>query len=163
MMRSAVMGVGVAALLASSCGVAMADPVEPSPGAACTADLDGAMTLPTGAKTPLVCGAATWEPVTTPYPISAKWVSSGPAMTLHGQGRPNPNLLSGAWTATPLSPETSCSATQLAVIPGSPTVGAPRVDRSPAGQPLSFDVVPILFTIEMSGDCLWQQTSQPTA
>ena len=54
-------------------------------------------------------------------------------MTLHGQGRPNPNLLSGAWTATPLSPDSACSATQSAVIPGSPTVGPPRVDRAAAG------------------------------
>jgi hypothetical protein len=163
MMRSMAIGATVAALLAAPCGVAHAGPAAPSADTPCTADLDGAMTLPTGAKTPLVCGGATWEPVTDPYPISAKWVSSGPAMTLHGQGRPNPNLLSGAWTATPLSPETSCGATQLAVIPGSPTVGAPRVDRAAVGQPLSFDVVPILFTIEMSGDCLWQQASQPTA
>ncbi|MCW2513121.1 MAG: hypothetical protein JWR11_2163 [Mycobacterium sp.] len=129
----------------------------PAPSAPCTAELDGAMTFPAGATAPLICAGNQWQPVTDPYPTSDQWVSDGPAMTLHGQGRPNPNLLSGNWTATPLDPETRCEATQLAVIPGSPTVGAPRVDRAAAGQPLTFEVVPVLFSIEMRGDCLWQK------
>ena len=154
MRRSLAIGAAVAALVAAPCGLAGAEPVSDAP---CTADLDGALTLPVGARVPLACSDGRWEPVTDPYPISAKWASYGPAMTLHGQGRPNPNLLSGAWTATPLSPDSACSATQSAVVPGSPTVGPPRVDRATAGQPLTFDVVPVLFTIEMSGDCLWQR------
>lgn len=154
MRRSLAFGAVVAALLAAPCGVAGAEPVSNAP---CTTDLDGALTWPADAKAPLACTDGSWEPVTDPYPISAKWASYGPAMTLHGQGRPNPNLLSGAWTATPLSSDSVCSATQSAVIPGSPTVGPPRVDRATAGQPLTFDVVPVLFTIEMSGDCLWQR------
>ena len=147
-----------AAVLVLPPPVAWADPVVPQPDTPCTTALDGALSWPADAKVPFACAQAGWQPVTDPYPISARWVSTGPAMTLHGQGRPNPNLLSGAWVATPLSPESSCSATQLAVIPGSPTVGVPHVDEGATGQPLSFQVVPILFTIEMRGDCLWQKS-----
>jgi hypothetical protein len=153
-----VIGAALAAMVLSPCGLATADPAVPKPGTSCAADLDGAMTWPTDAKSPLVCAAGSWEPVTDPYPISDRWVSYGRAMTLHGQGRPNPNLLSGDWTATPLSPDSHCAATQLAVSPGSPTVGAPRHDEAPAGQSLALKVVPVLFTIEMSGDCLWQKS-----
>ncbi|MDX1890023.1 hypothetical protein [Mycolicibacterium sp. 050158] len=144
--------VAIAATMSIPGAVATASPATP-----CTAELDGAMTWPTGASAPLVCAGNQWQPVTDPYPTSDQWVSDGSTMTLHGQGRPNPNLLSGNWTATPLDPETRCEATQLAVIPGSPTVGAPRVDGAPAGQPLTLQVVPVLFTIEMRGDCLWQK------
>ncbi|WP_293240416.1 hypothetical protein [Mycolicibacterium sp.] len=79
-------------------------------------------------------------------------------MTLHGEGRRNPNLLSGEWIATPLTSESTCTATQLAVIPGSPTVGPPRIDEGTSGQALALEVVPRLFTIELAGDCLWQRS-----
>ena len=79
-------------------------------------------------------------------------------MTLHGEGRRNPTLLSGAWTATPLTAESACTATQLTVIPGSPTVGPPHVDQGKPGQTLALTVLPRLFTIELSGDCLWQES-----
>lgn len=160
MLRWSLIGVAVAAVLVSPTVVALADPVAPQPTTACAPELDGAMTWPADAKAPLVCAGATWQPVADPYPISDEWVSYGPAMTLHGQGRPNPNLLSGDWTATPIDAQTRCSARQLAVIPGSPTVGAPRVDQAAIGQPLSLQVVPVLFSIEMTGDCLWQRSPQ---
>jgi hypothetical protein len=159
MLRCLMIGMATAAVVLSPAGVAGADPVAPRADSSCAADLDGAMTWPTGAKAPLACTAGRWRSVTDPYPTSDRWFSYGPAMALHGQGRPNPNLLSGDWTATPLSPEASCAATQLAVMPGSPTVGAPRVDHGAAGQPLLLEVVPVLYSIEMTGDCLWQKSS----
>ena len=116
-----------------------------------------AMTWPTGDGAPLVCLNGGWLPVADPYPFSDRWLSYGPAMTLHGEGRRNPTLASGDWTATPLTPESVCSATQLAVIPGSPTVGAPEVDQGNPGATLSLPVVPRLFSIEMRGNCLWQR------
>jgi hypothetical protein len=147
-----------AAALGMSTAIAAADPVAPQLNTPCTVEIDDAMTWVAGTKAPLICSGGDWQAVTDPYPTSDRWASYGPAMTLHGQGRPNPNLMSGAWTATPLTPETSCGATQLAVIPGSPTVGAPKVDQGVAGQPLSLQVVPVLFTIELTGDCLWQKS-----
>jgi hypothetical protein len=153
-------GAAAVTMLLSSTGVAAADPVAPQADTSCAADLDGAMTWPTDAQAPLVCADTSWQPVVDPYPIDDRWVSYGPAMTLHGQGRRNPNLLSGDWTATPQTPETTCEATQLAVIPGSPTVGAPHVDKGDAGQTLSLEVVPVLYTIEMTGNCLWQRSGQ---
>jgi hypothetical protein len=79
-------------------------------------------------------------------------------MTLHGEGRRNPSIMTGNWTATPLDDETSCRAAQYAVIPNTPQVGDPIVAQAPAGEPLTLEVVPRLFTIEMSGDCLWQMS-----
>jgi hypothetical protein len=160
-LRFAVTVVAVAATLVSP-GTAAADPPAPQSGSACAASLAGAMTWPADAKAPLECDGATgqWQPVDTPYPIGDRWVSYGPVMTLHGEGRRNPTLLSGDWTATPLTSESRCAATQTAVVPGSPTVVPARTDEGDPGQPLSLQVVPRLVTIEMSGNCLWQKVDQ---
>jgi hypothetical protein len=156
--RWSVIGVVAAAALLSRPGLAVADPAAPQPGTPCESSLVDAMTWPSDVKIPLVCAGTQWQPVTTPYPMSDRWFSYGPAMKLHGQGLRNPNILSGAWVATPLNDETACRAEQLAVIPGTPQVGPPRVDQGDAGRPLTLEVVPVLFSIEMSGDCLWQKT-----
>lgn len=140
-----------------SAGLAAADPDTPRQDSPCGDDLAGYLTWPADATAPLSCDGSRWEPVVDPYPVSDAWVSLGPAMTLHGQGRRNPSLLSGQWTATPLTPESICSATQLAVVPNTPAVGPPQVDRGRAGQALAFEVVPTVATIEMSGDCRWQR------
>lgn len=158
MVRGKIIGAVLASVLCLPTAVAGANPVAPQAGTACPATVDAAMTWPAGATAPLVCDAGRWQSVTDPYPTGDRWVSYGPPMTLRGQGRPNPNLMSGAWTATPLDPETTCGATQVAVIPGSPTLGAPTVDEGATGQPLSLQVVPVLVTIEMTGDCLWQKS-----
>ena len=147
----------VTALLAAP-APASADPQAPQPGAPCATALAGAMTWPADAKTPLSCSGGQWGPVADPYPVSDRWVSYGPTMTLHGEGRRNPSIMTGAWTATPLDGETSCRAAQYAVIPNTPQVGKPIIAQAPAGEPLTLEVVPRLFTIEMTGDCLWQRT-----
>ena len=157
-LRTSALAVASAMAALAAPGVAHAAPPVPRADESCATNLAGAMTWPTGDREPLACVGGAWQPVGDPYPISDRWLSYGPALTLHGEGRRNPTLLSGAWTATPLDPGTDCSATQLTVIPGSPTVGPPRTDRSATGTLLAFDVLPRLFSIELSGDCLWQRS-----
>lgn len=151
--------IAVASLTAAlwSPAVATADPVAPQPDTPCASNLSDVMTWPPGAKMPLVCRAQRWELVATPQPPNDRWLSSGPAMTLHGEGLRNPNVTSGDWTATPQDSSSQCRAKQQAVVsPG--VVGAPQLSEGKPGEPLSFQVVPQLFSIEMSGYCLWTRT-----
>jgi len=157
-LRCILVGAAVSAFALTPIAVATADPAAPQANPACTAETKDALTWPVGAEAPLACDGTGWQPVTDPYPISDEWVSPGPAMTLHGQGRRNPMLESGQWTATPLTPETTCAATQFAVISGTPTLGPPQTDRGEPGRPLTLEMVPRLFTVELSGDCLWQRS-----
>jgi len=157
-LRYIVIGVTAAAFVSSPIAVANADPVAPQTNASCTAELKDALTLPAGAAEPVVCDGANWQPVADPYPMSDEWLSTGPVMTLHGQGRRNPMLESGRWTATPLTPESACGATQFAVVSGTPTLTPPQSDRGEPGRPLTLEVVPRLFTIELAGDCLWRRS-----
>lgn len=157
MLRCIAIGVTVVAFASSPLSVANADPVVPQPNAPCTAEVKDALTLPAGATAPAVCDGTSWQPVADPYPMSDEWLSTGPVMTLHGQGRRNPMLESGRWTATPLTPESTCGATQFAVVSGTPTLTPPQSDRGEPGRPLTLEVVPRLFTIELTGDCLWQR------
>jgi hypothetical protein len=159
MLRWAMIALLAAGATLSPLGVAAADPVAPQADTPCPVEAKDAMTWPAGRTAPLLCDGTTWASVTDPYPISAEWLSYGPVMTLHGEGRRNPTLESGDWTATPLTPESSCAAVQFAVITGTPTVGPPQTDRGEPGQPLSLQVVPRLFTIELTGDCLWRRSS----
>ena len=159
MLRISLIGLAVIGMSLSAPTIATADPAAPQSDASCSAELADVMTWPTGETRPLVCTGVAWVPVADPYPVSDRWLSYGPVMTLHGEGRRNPTLLSGEWTATPLTPETDCRATQSAVIPGSPTVGPPRTDEGKPGQPLKLAVVPRLFTIELAGDCLWEKNA----
>ena len=92
----------VAALALCFLSAVAADPVAPQPDTPCPSDYAGAMTWPADAKMPLVCASGgLWQTVTTPAPPSDRWLSVGPAMTLHGEGRRNPDVRSGDWTATP--------------------------------------------------------------
>ena len=157
MLRCIVIGATAAAFASSPVVAANADPVAPQTNASCTAEVKDVLTLPADATAPMVCDGANWQPVTDPYPMSDEWLSTGPVMTLHGEGRRNPMLESGRWTATPLTPESACGATQFAVVSGTPTLTPPQSDRGEPGRPLTLEVVPRLFTIELTGDCLWQR------
>lgn len=157
MLRYVVIGAMAAAFASSPLPVANADPVAPQTNASCTAELKDALTWPAGATAPMVCDGVNWQPVADPYPMSDEWLSTGPVMTLHGEGRRNPMLESGRWTATPLTPESTCGATQFAVVSGTPTLTPPQSDRGEPGRTLTLEVVPRLFTIELTGDCLWQR------
>ena len=157
MLRCIVFGAMAAAFASSPLAVSNADPVAPQTNASCTTELKDVLTWPAGATAPMVCDGANWQPVSDPYPMSDEWLSTGPVMTLHGQGRRNPMLESGRWTATPLTPESACGATQFAVVAGTPTLTPPQSNRGEPGRPLTLEVVPRLFTIELTGDCLWQR------
>ncbi len=137
--------------------VAWADPVAPQQDSPCTPDLSGAATLPYGMSLPLVCQDAHWQAVTAPGDPNDRWVSFGPPIALHGEGLRNPNLSSGAWTATPLDPQAQCAATQHAVVSAG-VVGPPVITKGEPGQSLSFQVLPSLFDITMTGHCLWTRT-----
>ena len=137
--------------------VVSADPAAPQEGMPCPPDMANVMTWPSDAKLPLVCLDNHWQAVTSPQPPNDRWLSFGPTITLHGEGLRNPNLASGNWTAVPQDPNTSCRAEQRAVVEAG-VVGSPLVTESPMGQPLTVRVIPQLFSIAMSGYCLWTRT-----
>jgi hypothetical protein len=149
-----------AAALSFGAAPAHADGV-PQAGAPCPADFANVMTQLPGGRDFLVCqagpnGPGSWAPVVTPFDPSSRWLSYGPEITLHGQGFRNPNLRSGQWTADPLDSVTVCGADQVTVV--SAGVLAPLVhSQSQPGQPLQFTVLPKLFTIALSGNCLWSE------
>jgi hypothetical protein len=136
--------------------VAYADPVVPQTDAPCSADLSGVMTWPQGAKMPLVCTNQQWQSVTTPQPPGDRWLSYGPPMLLHGEGMRNPSVKSGDWNATPQDPNTQCRAEQQ-VVAGPGVVGPAQVAQGNEGQPLQLALQPRLFSVQMSGYCLWSR------
>lgn len=135
---------------------AYAEPAVPQPDTACTTDLTGTATLPFGRSLPLICQDQRWQAATAPTDPIDRWVSFGPVMALHGGGLRNPNLLPGAWTATPLEPDTRCSATQQTVVSAG-VLAKPVTAEGAPGQPLSLQVLPSLFDIAMTGHCLWER------
>jgi hypothetical protein len=78
----------------------------------------------------------------------------GPPISLNGNGRQNPDVQSGDWTATPRSANTRCRAEQVIVL-GPGVLAAPEVTEGEAGQPLDITFQPRLFKLQLSGDCLW--------
>jgi hypothetical protein len=148
------------AALSFSAPAAADDPV-PAAGAPCPQNFANVMTQLPGGRDYLICQPVpdrdgNWAPVDTPFDPSSRWLSYGPEMTLHGQGFRNPNLRSGQWTATPLDPSTMCSADQVTVI--GPGELAPLVhSQGMPGRPLQLEVLPKLFTIALSGNCLWSE------
>jgi hypothetical protein len=138
--------------------VASADPPAPQVGARCSTDLSEVMTWSADATMPLVCADERWQAVTSPQPPNDRWLSVGPAITLHGEGMRNPNVASGEWTATPRDPGSQCRAEQQTVVsPG--VLSSPQVSEGKTGQPLSLQLLPRLFSIELSGYCLWKRTA----
>jgi hypothetical protein len=137
---------------------ASADPPVPQADTGCDQDLANVMTWPPDANMPLVCLNGQWQLVTTPPPPNDRWLSVGPAMTLHGEGLRNPSVASGGWIAVPQDPTTTCRAEQQAVVDAG-VVGPSQAAEGKPGQQLSFTVVPQLYSIKMSGYCLWTRTA----
>ena len=151
------------ALLAASAAVApaaVAEPDEPAPqpGSPCSSELADAMTLLPDQTTYVVCAQSgpdyTWTPVQTPFSPNELWLSYGPAINLHGQGMRNPNLTSGQWTATPRDPQSACRVTQTTVVEAG-VLAPPEVTEGQPGAPLSVEMKPRLFYVELGGNCLW--------
>ena len=153
MRRIAILGAVLAALL-SPPALAAADPQVPQPSTPCSSDLSDAMTRPPDDTSTLVCLNGQWQSLTTPQPPNDRWLSYGPPMTLHGEGLRNPNVASGDWTAVPLDSNGTCRAEQRAVL-GPGEVGPPQTSEGQPGQQLSLQFVPQLFSIQLSGYCLW--------
>jgi hypothetical protein len=148
-----------AAVLLGAPTPAHADLVVPQLDAPCSENLGGALTqLPDG-QTYLECSNASgryqWSEFTSPYPSSDRWFTYGPVVKLHGQGLRNPQILSGDWTAYPQEEGTLCSAEQAAVVSAG-QVGPPQTSTGEPGQPLKFEVFPVVFSIMMTGNCLWE-------
>ncbi|CAN5353558.1 hypothetical protein BH09ACT8_BH09ACT8_31420 [soil metagenome] len=149
MKKATALAATVAAVLAAP--PALADPVAPQPDGPCSENLAGALTQrasSTPAPTYLECSNAPgnyrWTPFTGPYPSSDRWLSYGPAVTLHGQGRRNPEILSGRWVAYPQDADATCSAEQVTVVSAG-EVGPPQTTTGQPGQPLDFEVLPVVF------------------
>ena len=126
---------------------------QPQPGAPCPAS-DALTKLPD--RTVLTCAGGVWAPFGGPYPSSGIWVSDDAGITLHGQGLRNPEIMSGAWTGTPLDPAAVCGVEQAAVVSAG-EVGPTQTIAGVTGRPLDFQVLPVVFTITLRGDCLWQK------
>ena len=119
--------------------------------------MDGALTR-LADRTLLVCQSGQWVTDADIYPSSDRWVSYGPELVLYGQGRRNPEFMAGDWTGTPQSDQTRCGAGQLKVIaPGE--LGALESAVADPGQPLEINVPTRLFSITLTGFCLWQRMS----
>jgi hypothetical protein len=141
--------------------MAHADAPVPQAGAPCSDNLADAMTQVPGGSDFLVCrrqsdGSHAWAPAAVPFDPADQWFSYGPGITLHGQGFRNPNLSWGNWTASPLDPEAVCSAEQVTVVSAG-VLAPPQSSRGEPGQTLSVELLPKLFTVTMTGDCLWSR------
>ncbi len=139
-------------------------PAPPHAGASCTGDLDGALTaLPkpvddlSNKQNLLQCSNGNWRPFLGPYPSSDRWLSTGSDLILHGQGRRNPEVKAGVWTATPVTVEAQCNAERVDVVSAGKT-SAPETFSADPGQPLTFGISDHLFTVKFSGYCLWQRS-----
>ncbi|TFV55450.1 hypothetical protein E4P42_22775 [Mycobacterium sp. PS03-16] len=144
--------VGASALTLVTAATGQAAP--PTPGAVCPAAAERALSQsPDGGV--VECRAGQWQAYGGPYPSSDRWVSGGDGLHLHGQGMRNAEMLSGPWTAIPLDPGARCRAEQTAVVSAG-EVGPPQVAEGAPGQPLRFAVLPVMFSIHLTGDCLWQ-------
>lgn len=145
---------GAALLALPVPAVGQAQLPEPQPGASCEGPEEGALSRLADGTT-VQCGGGRWAVFGGPYPSGGRWVSTDTGLRLHGQGLRNPEMLSGPWTAYPQDPDTACRAEQTAVVRAG-EVGEPQVAQGAPGQPLRVDVLPVMFSIELSGHCLWQ-------
>lgn len=157
--RGVLLGMALVGTSLVSGALGHADAAVPGVGAACPAELNGAMTLLPDGTTYVTCQqqsgpAYGWAAVQTPFPPNDTWLSYGPPITLHGQGMRNPNLTSGPWTATPQDPETTCRVTQTTVVEAG-VLAAPEVSEGEQGKPMAVQMQPKLFYAELAGNCLW--------
>ncbi len=154
---------GFAPLVVSA--VASAEPAAPQADTECAPNLDGALTqllnYTTSVTTFLECRnqpgvGYRWQLFDSPYPTSDRWLSYGPKLILHGEGQRNREIDSGDWIAYPQDSASRCNAEQVAVV-STGGVTPPQVSTGEPGQPLELQLVSLLFTVELSGNCLWQK------
>jgi hypothetical protein len=136
---------------------AHAEPAVPQVNSVCHANLAGAYTQLPDLTTWLECSHS-WQVVDDPYPKSDRWFTYGPVLTLHGEAQRNREIDSGDWIAEPQDAASGCVATQTRVVEAG-GVGPPEVSSGRPGQPLTMRLRPMLFTVELSGHCLWQKAN----
>ena len=158
-MKRMSVGAAVVGIAVAAAPVAGAVPV-PQPGASCAPAAAGAMTQLPDRMTFLECrnqgGEFRWLSPDSPYPNSDRWLTYGPRLTLHGEGQRNREIDSGDWVAYPQAADSRCEAAQLDnTAAGERT--PPQVSKGEPGNPLSLRVLPMLFTVELRGHCLWQK------
>lgn len=159
-----------AALSSTACAHAEPEPpppgpsetTAPQPDSPCPASLAGALTPADPAQLGnnrrlLHCADGTWQTFSDPYPSSDRWLSTGPGLILHGQGRRNPEAAAGTWAATPQTAEAHCSVEVVDVLAAGRT-SEPQTFTAAPGQPLTFDVSDHMFTMKLSGYCLWARS-----
>lgn len=159
-----------AALGTSACAHAEPEPVPPGPSqttapqpdSPCAESLAGALS-PADPKQLgnnrllLQCNDGTWQRFAEAYPSSDRWLTTGPEVILHGQGRRNPEAAAGTWTAVPQTAEAHCSAEVVDVVAAGRTSG-PQTSTAAPGQSLTFGISDHMFTAKLSGYCLWTRS-----
>ena len=138
-----------------------AEPVAPLQDTPCSDNLGGALTQLPDQRTILQCttrhaGERRWRTFASPHPKSDRWLTYGPPVTLHGEGRPNRELESGEWIAYPQDPDAQCEARQRAVVAAG-VLSQVQTSTGKPGEPLTLQMPPLLFTVELRGNCLWQR------
>ncbi|BBZ03916.1 hypothetical protein MCHIJ_33530 [Mycolicibacterium chitae] len=165
---SAVAATAAAAVSTTACAHAQPEPPPsvppplPQVGAACAEHLDGALTElpapadapPSRAKNLLECADGSWQTYRNPYPSPQSWLTTGPELVLSGMR--NPEIGSGTWTGTPQFADGQCEAQQVEVVAAGQT-SAPQAFTAEPGAPLTVPVSDRLFTLRLSGYCLWQR------
>ncbi|WP_029108677.1 hypothetical protein [Mycobacterium sp. URHD0025] len=159
-----------AALATGACAHADPEPVPagpsettaPQPDAPCADGLAGALTpADPGAignnRRLLQCDDGTWQAFGGPYPSSDRWLTTGPELVVHGQGRRNPEAAAGTWTGMPQTTEARCSAEVVDVVAAGQTSG-PMTSAADPGQPLTLEISDHMFTVKLSGYCLWARS-----
>jgi hypothetical protein len=143
--------VAVVATALATAPVAVADPATDT---SCTPALGGVMSKKPTADVVMLCKDGMWYPQPADSPPSDRWVTFGPTMTLRGEALPNPNLVAGTWTATPLGPWTRCRSVQQTGVAAN-AISPPQPDQGAPNMPMTFQVVNQVITTQLSGYCLW--------
>lgn len=164
---SAAVLTAAAALTTSACAHADPEPVPqgpaettaPQPDSACADSLAGSLTPADPGQVGnnrllLLCDGAIWQAFGGPYPSSDRWLTTGPEVILHGQGRRNPEAVGGTWTATPQTAEAHCRAEVVDVVAAGRT-SEPTTSTAGPGHQLTFEISDHMFTAKLSGYCLW--------
>ncbi|MFV8050961.1 hypothetical protein [Mycobacterium sp. 48b] len=159
-----------AALTTSACAQADPEPVPqgpsettaPQPDSSCTESLAGALTAADPAQLGndrrlLQCDDRRWQTFSGAYPSSDRWLTTGPELILHGQGRRNPEAAAGTWTATPQTAEARCSVEVVDVL-GAGKTSEPQTFSAEQGRSLTYEVSDHMFTTKLSGYCLWARS-----
>ena len=115
-------------------------------------------TEPGARKSLLECKDGSWQDYRAEYPNSDRWLSTGPELVLHGQGVRNPEFMAGHWTGTPQESDAICHATYVQGGDDNPKITQTHEVNGDAGKPVEFEAPVRLFTVTLTGNCLWERS-----